>query len=95
MNTMEPMGRELIIGVSRDVQFGPLIMFGLGGIYVNFLKDVAFRLAPLTFKDAEDMINETKAATLLKGIRGEKPADVDSIKDMILRIGQLVVDFQK
>jgi acetyltransferase len=93
MNTMEPMGRELIIGVNRDVQFGPLVMFGLGGIYVNFLKDVAFRLAPLTPKDAEEMINETKAATLLKGIRGEQPADIESIRDMILRISQLVVDF--
>ena len=90
---MAPQGKEMIIGVSKDVQFGHLIMFGLGGIYVNFLKDVSFRLVPLTIKEAREMIFETKAGTLLSGIRGEKPSDINSIVDILLRINQLVRDF--
>jgi acetyltransferase len=90
---MIPKGREMIIGMSQDVQFGPLIMFGLGGIYVNFLKDVSFRLAPLSDQDAREMIEETKAYMLLKGIRGEPPSDLDAIKMTLLRVGQLVSDF--
>jgi acyl-CoA synthetase (NDP forming) len=90
---MVPRGREMIIGMSQDIQFGPLIMFGLGGIYVNFLKDVSFRLAPLSEPEARGMIEETKAFTLLKGIRGEPPSDIESIKMTLLRVGQLVTDF--
>ena len=90
---MVPRGREMIIGMSQDVQFGPLMMFGLGGIYVNFLKDVSFRLAPLSEPEARGMIEETKAFTLLKGIRGEPPSDIESIKMTLLRVGQLVSDF--
>ncbi|MCD6484447.1 MAG: acetate--CoA ligase [Candidatus Odinarchaeota archaeon] len=90
---MAPQGKEMIIGVSKDVQFGHLIMFGLGGIYVNFLKDVSFRLVPLTIREAREMIFETKAGTLLSGIRGEKPSDIKSIVDILLRINQLVRDF--
>ncbi len=90
---MIPRGREMIIGMSRDVQFGPLIMFGLGGIYVNFLKDVSFRLAPISDYEAQRMMEETKAYTLLKGIRGETPSDVEALKEAILRVGQLVWDF--
>jgi len=86
-------GREMIIGMSQDVQFGPLVMFGLGGIYVNFLKDVSFRLTPLSEYEVEHMMEETKAYTLLKGIRGEKPSDIDALKETILRVGQLVCDF--
>jgi acetyltransferase len=86
-------GRELIIGMSRDVQFGPLVMFGLGGIFVNFLKDVAFRLAPFNLEDALEMIDETKAAILLRGVRGEKPSDIPAIADALTRIGKLVSDF--
>jgi acetyltransferase len=71
---MMPRGVELIIGMTRDVQFGPLIAFGLGGIYVNLLKDVSFRLAKgLTEREIENMLRETKAYTLLRGYRGEKP----------------------
>jgi len=92
---MVPMGREMIIGMSRDVQFGPLMMFGLGGIYVNFLKDVSFRLAPLSKREARQMIEETKAYTLLKGIRGEPPSDIAALSDALLRVGQLVWDFPK
>jgi acetyltransferase len=84
----------MIIGVHRDITFGPLIMFGLGGIYVNFLRDVAFRLAPLSRESAYSMIMETKAYTLLRGIRGEKASDVDSVINTILRISQLVTDFK-
>ena len=90
---MVPAGKEMIIGMSRDIQFGPLVMFGLGGIYVNFLKDVAFGLAPLSKKEARRMIEETKAYTLLKGIRGETPSDIVALRETILRVGQLVWDF--
>ncbi len=90
---MIPQGREMIIGVSKDIQFGPLVMFGLGGIYVNFLKDVSFRLAPLSDSEARAMMEETKAYSLLKGIRGEDPSDIESVKNTILRVSQLVWDF--
>jgi acetyltransferase len=90
---MIPRGREMIIGMSHDVQFGPLVMFGLGGIYVNFLKDVSFRLAPLSESEAREMMEETKAYSLLKGIRGEPPSDIEALKNTILRVGQLVWDF--
>jgi acetyltransferase len=90
---MAPSGREIIIGMSQDVQFGPLMMFGLGGIYVNFLKDVSFRLAPLSESDAWEMMEETKAFSLLKGIRGETPSDIEALKNTLLRVGQLVWDF--
>jgi len=90
---MVSLGRELIVGMTRDITFGPLIMFGLGGIYVNFLKDVAFGLAPLTKSDAVKMIEQTRAYTLLRGIRGEVSSDIDSIVNVILRISQLVTDF--
>ncbi len=90
---MVPSGRETIIGMSQDVQFGPLVMFGLGGIYVNFLKDVSFRLAPLSEYEARSMMEETRAFTLLKGIRGESPSDIEALKNTILRVGQLVWDF--
>ena len=90
---MMPAGREMIIGMSRDVQFGPLVMFGLGGIYVNFLRDVSFRLAPLSKMEVMQMIEETKAFELLKGIRGQPPSDISALVETILRIGQLVWDF--
>jgi acyl-CoA synthetase (NDP forming) len=90
---MAEKGKELIIGCSRDVQFGPLIMFGAGGIFVNYLKDIAFRLAPMTRSDANDLIMETKMGTLLKGVRGEAPSDVSAIENAILKISQLVTDF--
>ncbi|MDQ1280706.1 MAG: hypothetical protein QG670_1969 [Thermoproteota archaeon] len=92
---MAPPGRELIIGMNRDITFGPLIMFGLGGIYVNFLKDISFRLAPLSKEEAKEMVEETKAYTLLRGIRGEKSSDIDSIIETILRVSQLTSDFEE
>ncbi|RLB92582.1 MAG: CoA-binding protein [Deltaproteobacteria bacterium] len=86
-------GREVIIGITRDMQFGPMIMFGLGGIYVEVLKDVAFRIAPLSVEEADDMIRETRSFPLLRGVRGEPPADIEAIKDALLRVSQMAVDF--
>jgi len=90
---MIPSGREMIIGMNRDLTFGPMLMFGLGGIYVNFLKDVSFRLSPLSKENAWEMIEETKAYLLLRGIRGEPSSDIDSVVDVMLRVSQLVTDF--
>ncbi len=86
-------GREVIIGMNRDPQFGPLLMFGLGGIYVEVLKDVSFRIAPVSRKEAEEMIAEIRSYNLLKGVRGQKPADMDAMVDILLRVSQLVTDF--
>lgn len=85
--------KETIIGMSEDPQFGPMIMFGLGGIYVEALKDVSFRIAPLSRQVAREMIEEIKTIKLLKGTRGEDPSDIDSIIEIILRVSQLVTDF--
>jgi acetyltransferase len=92
---MAPPGREVIVGSVRDPQFGPLVMFGLGGIYVNFLRDVSYRLAPLTFTEATEMVSETKAYTLLKGVRGESPADLESVLNVVVRLSQLMCRFNK
>ena len=86
-------GREIIIGVNRDPQFGPLLMFGLGGIYVEVLKDVTFRIAPIDRRQATEMLDEIRAYKLLRGVRGEKPSDRAAIVDTLLRISQLVTDF--
>jgi len=85
--------KEIIIGMSQDPQFGPLVMFGLGGIYVEVLKDVSFRIAPISEKMAREMIREIKTVKLLRGARGEESSDIDSIVDVILRVSQLVTDF--
>jgi acetyltransferase len=86
-------GKEAIIGMSRDPQFGPLIMFGLGGIYVEALRDVTFRVAPIDRREAEEMIGEIRAYNLLRGVRGEKPSDLEGIADTLVRVSQLVTDF--
>lgn len=86
-------GKEIIIGMSRDPQFGPLIMFGLGGIYVEVLKDVSFRIAPFSRDEAEEMITEIRSFTLLQGVRGEEPADRKGIVDTLLKVSQLVTRF--
>ena len=85
--------KETIIGISEDPQFGPMVMFGLGGIYVEVLKDVSFRIAPISERMAREMISEIKAVKLLTGTRGEKASDIDSIVDVLLRVSQLVTDF--
>jgi len=86
-------GREVILGATYDGQFGHLLMFGLGGIYVEVLRDVSFRVAPLTPSEAREMIGEIRSYALLRGVRGEPPADVDAIVDALLRLSQLVTDF--
>ncbi len=85
-------GREVIVGMKRDPAFGPLLMFGLGGVYVEVLADVSFRLAPLSRLDAGEMISEVKSAHLLDGLRGAAPADRDALMDVLLRVGQLAAD---
>jgi len=88
-----PGGLEVLVGMNRDPQFGPLVTFGLGGIYVETLKDVTFRIAPFAVQSAEKMLTEIRARALLDGVRGEPPVDKDAIVDTLLRIGQLVQDF--
>ncbi len=91
---MMPKGTELIVGMTKDVQFGPMIAVGLGGIYVNLINDVSFRLARgLSKQEIGQMIEETKAFTLLRGFRGEKAKDWNALVDTIGRISQLVMDF--
>jgi 4-hydroxybutyryl-CoA synthetase (ADP-forming) len=85
--------KELILGAKQDKLFGPLLMFGLGGIYVEILKDVNFRLAPISESEAREMVDSIKTISLLKGVRGEKSSDIPSVIDCLLRLSQLVVDF--
>nr|WP_282433085.1 acetate--CoA ligase family protein [Desulfosporosinus meridiei] len=87
-------GIEVIIGVTRDKVFGPTIMFGLGGIYVEVLKDVSFRVAPLSPGDARDMIEEIKGFGLLKGVRGKPPADLDALVDVIMKVSAMVTELK-
>lgn len=86
-------GKELIIGSKQEAGFGPVIMLGMGGIYVEVLKDVTFRLAPVTNKEADGMIDSIKTKKLLEGVRGEKPADKKKLSDLIQRLSALVTDF--
>lgn len=86
-------GKEVIIGMDRDPQFGPLLMFGLGGTYVEFLKDVSFAVAPITVTEAKHMVSSIKTYPLIAGVRGEASSDIDSIIQTLLKISQLVTDF--
>ena len=86
-------GKETIIGAKQDPKFGSLLMFGMGGIYVEVLKDVIFRLAPINEHEAKDMLESIKTSKLLKGVRGEKSSDVNALTDCLLRLSQLVTDF--
>jgi acetyltransferase len=86
-------GLEVLVGMNRDPQFGPLVTFGLGGIYVETLKDVTFRVAPFSREEAEQMIGEIRAHALLDGVRGKPAMDKGAIVDTLLRVGQLVQDF--
>jgi acetyltransferase len=86
-------GKEVIIGMNRDPQFGPLLMFGLGGVYVEALKDVAFRVAPIDRREARELLGEIRAYSLLRGVRGEKPSDLEAIADVLVRVSHLVTDF--
>lgn len=86
-------GQEVLVGMSRDPQFGPLLTFGLGGIFVETLKDVTFRVAPLSIQEAQEMLSEIRARALLDGVRGKPPLDKAALVDVLLRVGQLVLDF--
>ena len=79
-------GVEVIIGMSKDAQFGPMVMFGLGGIWVELLKDVSFRITPLTRRDAAEMIGEIKGYPLLTGYRGQEAVDITSLENFILKV---------
>lgn len=83
-------GVEVIIGMSKDTEFGPLVMFGLGGIWVEVLKDVSFRIAPLTKRDAREMIREVKGYPLLEGYRGKESVDVPNLEDYLLKVSDFV-----
>lgn len=83
-------GTEVIVGSSKDPQFGPVIMFGLGGIFVELLKDVSFRIIPLERKDALEMIKEIKGYPLLQGYRGKEPANISALVEIILKISKLI-----
>jgi len=90
---LAPKGRELILGATRDPRFGPLIMFGLGGIYAEVLKDVTFRLAPLRPLSARHMLEQIRGRQILEGVRGEPPADTNALQECLERLSQLVVEF--
>ncbi len=83
-------GTEVIVGTSKDPQFGPVIMFGLGGIFVELLKDVSFRVIPVDKMDAQEMIEEIKGYPLLKGFRGAEPASIPAIIEIILKVSRLI-----
>jgi len=86
-------GQEVILGMKRDPQFGPMMMFGMGGIYVEVLRDVAFYLAPLTAEEAREMLVQTKTYGLLKGARGQEGIDIDAVAEGLQRLSQLVTEF--
>jgi acetyltransferase len=89
---MAAKGQEVIVGMRRDATFGPMMMFGMGGTMVELLKDIAFKIAPLSREDILAIINETIAGRLLKGFRGSKPADMEAVVDVIARLSQLAID---
>jgi acyl-CoA synthetase (NDP forming) len=86
-------GKEIILGAKRDPSFGPVILFGLGGIYVEILKETSLRVAPINRSEAKEMISELRAAAILKGARGERPFDIESLIENLLRLSQLMMDF--
>jgi len=89
---MAPQSTETIVGAIKDPQFGQTIMFGLGGVFVELLKDVSFRIAPITADDAREMITQLKAYPLLKGFRNSPPADIDALVGVLLSTSRLVMD---
>ncbi|MDH5459861.1 MAG: acetate--CoA ligase family protein [Candidatus Bathyarchaeota archaeon] len=92
---MAPSSTEVIVGATKDPQFGPAIMFGLGGIFVEVLKDVTFRIAPVTEDEAREMITEVRAYPLLKGYRNMPPADIDAIVKILLNTSRLVTEHEE
>jgi acetyl-CoA synthetase (ADP-forming) len=92
---MAPSSTEIIVGSIKDPQFGPTLMFGLGGIFVEVYKDTTFRIAPITIDEAKEMISEIKAYPLLKGYRGQPKADIDAIAKVLMKTSQLVMNHQE
>jgi acyl-CoA synthetase (NDP forming) len=92
VSPMAAKGQECIIGMIQDRQFGPVIMFGLGGIFVEVLKDVSFRVAPLAQEDIDEMVREIKGYKVLTGIRGERPKDIKAIKDILAKLSEIAID---
>jgi acyl-CoA synthetase (NDP forming) len=92
---MAPQSTEVIVGAIKDPQFGQTLMFGLGGIFVELLKDVTFRIAPITQQDAEEMITEVKAYPLLKGYRNTPPTDINAIVKILLNTSKLIMDYSE
>ena len=90
VQSMAPSGVEVIVGMSKDPQFGPVLMFGLGGILVEVLKDVSFRIVPVAERDAREMIREIKGYPVLQGYRGQKPASIPALEQLILKVSQFV-----
>ncbi len=90
VQTMAKQGVEVIIGMSKDAQFGPVLMFGLGGVLVEILKDVSFRIVPLVKRDAKEMIREIKGFPLLQGYRGSDPVDVDNLEAMVMKVSEFI-----
>ncbi|MCC4767767.1 acetyl-CoA synthetase [Methanosarcina sp. DH1] len=93
---LQPMlsgGKEVILGMVHDPTFGPMLMFGLGGIYIEILKDIQFAIVPVDEREAREMITGIKTYPLLAGVRGEKPSDINALVDIILRVSNLVCDF--
>lgn len=90
---MSAKGTELVLGMARDPQFGPMVMFGLGGIFVEVLKDVTFELAPMTAEEATEMLTRTKSYALLKGVRGQAGVNINAVVEALQRLSQLVTDF--
>jgi acyl-CoA synthetase (NDP forming) len=90
VQNMAKPGVEVIIGVTKDAQFGPVLMFGLGGILVEVLKDVSFRIIPLEKRDAREMIKEIKGYPVLTGYRGQAPVDVANLENMILKVSEFI-----
>jgi len=87
---MAPTGIEVIVGMSKDPQFGPVLMFGLGGMLVEVLKDVSFRIVPITKRDAKEMIEEIKGYPILQGYRGQEPASISALEELIVKVSQFV-----
>ncbi|MDP2401966.1 MAG: acetate--CoA ligase family protein, partial [Actinomycetota bacterium] len=85
-------GREVIVGIDRDPTFGPMLMFGLGGVYVETLRDVVFRMCPVDHNEAREMMADIRAYPLLRGVRGEPAADMDALADALVAISRLAVE---
>ena len=90
---MAPSSTEVIVGCIKDAQFGPTLMFGFGGTFVEVMKDVSFRIAPIDEADAREMMTEVKAYPILQGCRGQPPADIETLTQILLNVSKLVIDY--